>query len=99
MEDAGLTGKVIVTGGDCETAALQRIAAGTQAMSIYKDYAKFCELALDTAVSLYNGENVDLEVYYGVPSVKCEYSTIDSTNLDQEFIDSGKRTHEEIYGQ
>ena len=36
LTEEGLAGKVLVTGQDAETVALQRIAAGTQAMTIYK---------------------------------------------------------------
>ena len=36
LSEEGLAGKVLVTGQDADTVALQRIAAGTQAMTIYK---------------------------------------------------------------
>lgn len=37
LEQKGLAGEVVVTGMDCEIAALKRVEAGTQWMTIYKD--------------------------------------------------------------
>lgn len=55
---AGLAGKVIVTGQDAELVACQRIANGTQAMTIYKPLSRLARRAAELAVSLAKGEPV-----------------------------------------
>ena len=65
-----------VTGQDAELAAIQRIVAGEQAMTIYKPIPIEAETAAEVAVKLANGEDVsgttdtgvDQTEYEGVPS-------------------------------
>ena len=52
LSEEGLAGKVLVTGQDAETVALQRIAAGTQAMTIYKPLQTLAAGAAELAVRL-----------------------------------------------
>ena len=48
--EEGLAGKVLVTGQDADLVALQRIAAGTQAMTIYKPLRTLAQGAAELAV-------------------------------------------------
>ncbi|HET6653034.1 MAG TPA: substrate-binding domain-containing protein [Nocardioides sp.] len=58
-----------ITGQDAELAAIQRIVAGQQAMTIYKSYKQEAEGAAELAVKLVNGEEVtDTEDFEGVAS-------------------------------
>lgn len=58
-----------VTGQDAELAAIQRIVAGMQAMTIYKPIAIEAETAAQVAVALVNGDDVgETTDYEGVPS-------------------------------
>lgn len=58
-----------ITGQDAELAAIQRIIAGEQAMTIYKPIPIEAEKAAEVAVALANGEDVgDTTDYEGVPS-------------------------------
>ena len=55
----GLAGKVIVTGQDAELAALQRIAKGTQSMTVYKPIQPLAYGAVELAVKLAKGQPTD----------------------------------------
>ena len=65
-----------ITGQDAELAAIQRIIAGQQAMTIYKPIPIEAETAAEVAVKLANGEEIsgtsdtgiELTEYEGVPS-------------------------------
>ena len=52
LSEEGLAGKVLVTGQDADTVALQRIAAGTQAMTIYKPLKTLARGAAELAVQV-----------------------------------------------
>ena len=52
LTEEGVAGKVLVTGQDAELAALQRIAAGTQTMTIYKPLKELTNNAATAAVKL-----------------------------------------------
>ena len=47
-----LAGKVLVTGQDAEKAALQRIAEGTQTMTVYKPIVPLANAAVEAAIAL-----------------------------------------------
>jgi len=58
-----------ITGQDAELAAIQRIVAGQQAMTIYKPIKIEAEKAAEVAVALVNGDDVgDTTDFEGVPS-------------------------------
>lgn len=58
-----------ITGQDAELAAIQRIVAGQQAMTIYKPIAVEAEKAAEVAVALVNGDDVgETTDFEGVPS-------------------------------
>jgi D-xylose transport system substrate-binding protein len=58
-----------ITGQDAELAAIQRILAGEQAMTIYKPIPVEAEKAAEVAVALANGEDVgETTDFEGVPS-------------------------------
>lgn len=54
--EPGLAGKVPVSGQDVDLAAAQRIAEGTQAVSIFKDVRVLARVAMESAIELANGE-------------------------------------------
>ena len=104
LEDAGIAGDVVVTGMDCELTALQRIAEGTQTSTLYKDSSILSRSAIETAIALANGEEIEAEqtINFGVndmPHVVAKSTVITKDNLDAEMIDTGIYTHEEIYGE
>jgi len=103
----GLAGKVPVTGQDAELAAIKRIVAGTQSMTVFKDVRVEAEKAAELAVQLAQGKEVsELSDVNGatnngktdVPSVLLTPIVITKDNLDKELIDSGWFTKEQVYG-
>ncbi|NMB01289.1 MAG: substrate-binding domain-containing protein [Firmicutes bacterium] len=56
LMEPGLAGKVPVSGQDVDLAAAQRIAEGTQAVSIFKDVRVLARVAIESAVELANGQ-------------------------------------------
>ncbi len=100
----GLAGKVPVTGMDAELSAAQRVAAGTQSITVLKDTRKLGEEAVRAAVRMAKGESIaDMingEVdngYMEVPSILLAAEVVDKDNLDKVLIDSGYLKREEIY--
>ncbi|TZE81391.1 D-xylose ABC transporter substrate-binding protein [Calorimonas adulescens] len=102
----GLAGKVPITGQDAELAAIKRIVAGTQSMTIFKDVRKLAEKSAEVAVALAQGKEVkDLSeanktVNNGkmdVPSILLDPVVITKDNVDSELIDSGWFTKDQVY--
>src|SRR6476469_10063081 len=58
LEAAGLAGKVLVTGQDAQTDAVQRIVKGTQTMTVYKSIQPLAFGAVDAAIKLAHKEAV-----------------------------------------
>ena len=81
MRAANLSPAPVITGQDAELAGIQRIIAGDQYMTIYKDIRAEAELAAEIAVRLARGETVrgDIDVD-GVPSTRltAEVVTLDT---------------------
>ncbi|MFE6287787.1 sugar ABC transporter substrate-binding protein [Streptomyces sp. NPDC057877] len=102
LKSAGLD--VPVTGQDAELAAVQRIVAGEQFMSVYKPYAPEAEAAAAMAVALAKGESldsiakdkVDSESAKAVPSVLVDVTSLTQENINDTVIKDGVYTAEEI---
>lgn len=102
LTEEGIAGKVIVTGQDAELAALQRIAAGTQTMTIYKPLKELTSNAATAAVKLARREVVIAKASMNngkldVPAILSDTIAVDKTNLDSTVIKDGFHTKEEIY--
>ncbi len=97
-----LSGKVFVSGQDADLAALQRIIAGTQTMTVYKPVSKLAAKAAEAAVALAKKEKVETngKINNGkidVPSILLEPISVDKNNLDATVIKDGFQKREEIY--
>jgi len=102
LDSAGLKGKVLVTGQDAELIAVQRIAAGTQTMTIYKPIKPLADSAVDSAIKLARGEalNAADKVNNGridVPSILQEPQAVDKDNLMTTVIKDGYHKMEDVY--
>lgn len=102
LSEEGLAGKVVVTGQDAELSACQRIAAGTQAMTIYKPLKKLAGLAAEIAVKMARGKPIvakdELDNGAGmVPSILMPVYTVTKDNLADTVIKDGFHTREEVY--
>jgi D-xylose transport system substrate-binding protein len=62
LDAQGLRGKVVVTGQDAEAAAIQRIIAGDQSMTIYKDIAAQAVAAVQAAKQIAEGNKAGLTI-------------------------------------
>lgn len=97
----GLSGKVLVSGQDAELAALQRVLAGTQTMTVYKPVSKLGARAAEAAIALAKKEKIETNrtVNNGridVPSILIEPIPIDKNNVDV-VINDGFHKREDVY--
>lgn len=104
LEEVDMDGQVVVTGMDCELTAVQRIAAGTQTSTLYKDSTTLSRAAVETAVALAKGETIESDntINFGVndmPHVVVNSAVITEDNIQTEIIDKGIYTSEEVYGE
>ena len=102
LDSAGLTGKVLVTGQDAELIAVQRIAKGTQTMTIYKPIKPLADSAVDSAVKLARGEalNAPDKINNGkvdVPAILQEPQAVDKENLMATVVRDGYHKFEDVY--
>lgn len=102
LAQAGLAGKVPVTGQDAEATAAQRIVEGTQAMTVFKDTRECAREAVEAAVQMARGKT---PVATGkvnnnkvdVPSILLAPVVVDRGNIDRVLIDSGYLKREQVY--
>ncbi|QTN32422.1 substrate-binding domain-containing protein [Akkermansiaceae bacterium] len=102
LSEEGLAGKIAVTGQDADLPALQRIVAGTQAMTIYKPISLLAEKAAEVAVELAERKPVIAPggVDNGaktVPSILVDVSTVTKGNIRETVVKDGFHTEAEIY--
>ncbi len=99
----GLAGKVVVTGQDAEKAALQRIAEGTQSMTIYKPIVPLANGAVEAAIKLAGNEKVETVPFTvdgmegEIPAILLEVIVVDKNNLIDTVIKDGYATYEDVY--
>jgi D-xylose transport system substrate-binding protein len=102
LEVQRLAGKVLVSGQDADLAALQRIVAGTQSMTVYKPVHLLARRAAEAAVALARGEKVPTTsaVNNGktdVPSILLEPVVVDRSNIVETVVKDGYQKLEAIY--
>ena len=102
LSEEGLAGKVLVTGQDAETVALQRIAVGTQAMTIYKPLRTLASGAAELAVRMAARRVVvaDKSVDNGhgqVPSVLFDAVTVTRDNILETVVRDGQAAYDDVY--
>lgn len=103
LETKGLAGKVLVTGQDAEKAALQRIAEGTQTMTIYKPIKPLAEAAIDAAIKLVKKEKLDSEGFKAdgmeteIQAILLEVVVVDKSNLMETVIKDGFTSYDDVY--
>jgi D-xylose transport system substrate-binding protein len=102
LSEEGLAGKVLVTGQDAETVALQRIAVGTQAMTIYKPLRTLASGAAELAVQLAQRRVVvaskSVDNGHGqVPSVLFDVVTVTRDNMLDTVVRDGQATYDDVY--
>ncbi|QRV25214.1 D-xylose ABC transporter substrate-binding protein [Marinomonas foliarum] len=98
----GLSGKVVISGQDADLAAMRRIVAGTQTMTVYKPISKLATTSAEMAVKLARGEsiNVNGQVNNGKKDVDAVLLTpisVNKDNLDSTVIADGYHSRSSVY--
>jgi D-xylose transport system substrate-binding protein len=83
MKEVNLAGKVFVAGQDAEPDALQRIAEGTQTITIYKPIESIASAAAQIAVKLARNENIETGSYI---TVNNDYKMVPSVLLNPMIV-------------
>lgn len=102
LTGAGVTTLPPITGQDAELAAIQRILAGEQFMTVYKPYPIEAETAAEVAVAVANGEDVgtigetELTDFEGVPSYIFDPVVVNADNVADTVVADGLYTVEDI---
>lgn len=102
LTEEGLAGKIIVTGQDADLAACQRIAQGTQAMTVYKPIQSIATKAAELALKLARRKPIIAHdaVPNGqidVPSVLLEITAVTKENLRDTVIKDGFRKESDVF--
>jgi D-xylose transport system substrate-binding protein len=98
-----LAGKVLVSGMDADLAACQRVAEGTQSMTVYKPIKLIADKGAELAFQVARGEVLKQElrkVNNGkkeVDSVLLKPIQVDKTNIDQTIIKDGFHKKTDVY--
>lgn len=97
MKAAGLDPVAPVTGQDAELAAIQRIVAGDQLMTVYRALSEQARTAAELAVRVLRGEEpTPTARIEGVPALLLTPVAVDITNVRRVIVDGGVFTTEEI---
>jgi D-xylose transport system substrate-binding protein len=101
LEGQHLTGKVLVTGQDADLASLKLIVEGKQTMTIYKSIQPLASGAVEAAIKLARGEQVQTKETIDngakkVPAILLEPVAVDRNNLVSTIVKDGYHTLAEI---
>ncbi len=97
LRSAGVKEMPPVTGQDAELAAIQRIVAGQQHMTIYKPIKIEAEKAAETAVKLVNGEDISGTTdFQGVKSFIFDPVVVTQDNVKDTVVADGFYQAEDI---
>jgi D-xylose transport system substrate-binding protein len=102
LDGQGLAGKVVISGQDADLAGVQRIAEGTQTMTVYKPIKSIAEKSAEVAVQLAKGETPesDSTVNNGkidVPFIKLDPIKVGKENLVDTVIKDGFHSYDDVY--
>ncbi len=104
LQQKKLAGKVLVTGQDAEKAALQRIAEGSQTMTVYKPIIPLASAAVEAAVKLAKKEPLSNATKFmndtlkkEIPAILLEVVSVDKDNLMTTVIKDGFAKFEDVY--
>jgi D-xylose transport system substrate-binding protein len=102
LSEEGLAGKILVTGQDAELSACQRIANGTQAMTIYKPVSQLAKQAAETAIRMAKGRPIIAASKTNngktdVPSILLDVVIVTKDNMRDTVVKDGFHKEAEIY--
>uniref|UniRef100_UPI002FE5D2B6 D-xylose ABC transporter substrate-binding protein n=1 Tax=Mannheimia indoligenes TaxID=3103145 RepID=UPI002FE5D2B6 len=98
----GLSGKVAISGQDADLAAIKRIIAGTQTMTVYKPITNLADKAAEISVALGKGDKVESNAQLNngakeVPAFLLEPVVVTKENIDDTVIKDGFHTKDAVY--
>lgn len=98
----GLAGKVAISGQDADLAAIKRIVAGTQTMTVYKPISKLAKDAADIAVALGSDKAPESNAKLNnglkdIPSFLLTPIPVDKSNIDSTVIADGFHKKADVY--
>lgn len=99
---AGMENKgIVVTGQDCELTAVQRIIAGTQTATLYKDSDKLAQKVMNAAYATITGGDIGTSDTIDIggivsPWVIADTIVVDKNTYQSVIIDGGVFTEEEL---
>ena len=101
LTNQGLAGKVLVSGQDADLASMKEILTGRQTMTVYKAIAPLANSAVDAAIQLARGEQVQTNAAINngrkdVPSFLHDPVAVDKDNMMQTVVKDGYHTLERI---
>lgn len=103
LEKKNLAGKVLVTGQDAALDGLQRIAEGTQTMTVYKPIIPLASQAVEAAIKLAKKEALTTTPFMNetikkeIPAILLEVTVVDKSNLMTTVIKDGYAKYEDVY--
>lgn len=106
LKQQGLVGKVVVTGQDADLPACQRIAEGSQTMTVYKPLKQLAATSVDSAILLAKGsapQGINRSTPNGskkeIPSILLKPIAVDASNMKDTIIKDGFHTQVAVYGK
>jgi D-xylose transport system substrate-binding protein len=97
LHAANVTPMPVVSGQDAELAGIQRIVAGDQYLTIYKDMRRQADLAAEAAVALANGEPIEADTTVeGVPATILPARVVTLGTILDTVVADGVYTVEQI---
>ncbi len=102
LQEHGLMG-IPISGQDAELSACQRVAQGTQTVTVYKPLQALACMAVDMAVKVARGEPLVPNAavnngFHDVPSVLLESIPVHRKNLNETVIQDGFHSYEAVFG-
>lgn len=102
LSERRLAGKKTVTGQDADLSGCQRIAEGTQTMTVYKPIEKLAGRAAEIAVDMAEGKAPETtqtlsDGTYDIPYIAIKPVQVTRSNLDSTVIASGFHNREDVY--
>lgn len=102
LEGQKLAGKVLVSGQDAELAAIRRIVAKKQTMTVYKPIKPLATRAAEAAIALAKGEKPQAPSTLNngkkdVPAILLDPVVVDATNVVDTVVKDGYHKLDEAY--
>ncbi len=102
LSEQQLSGKVLVAGHDADISGCQRVAEGTQLMTVYKPIDQLAEKAVDVALGLLKNNYYACNTYINdgendIPYAKVDPIVVTKDNLVDTVISDGFHRLEDVY--